>query len=54
MTLMSKVFHVAKDSGSEDSSGMLDYKGEPGNLYISLKGDASIRQKGTSHPYPIL
>jgi RHS repeat-associated protein len=36
-----EVFHVVEDNGTGSSSGMLDYRGEPGNLYVSLKGDAS-------------
>jgi hypothetical protein len=34
-------FHVVKDSGYGDSWGMLDYKGDPGNVFISLKGNAT-------------
>jgi hypothetical protein len=35
------IFHVIKDSGYGDNSGMLDYNGDTGNVFISLKGDAT-------------
>jgi RHS repeat-associated protein len=35
------IFHVIKDSDYGDNSGMLEYRGNPGNVFISLKGDAT-------------
>jgi RHS repeat-associated protein len=34
-----ETFHVISSDSNDNSSGALEYRGEPGNLYINLKGD---------------
>jgi hypothetical protein len=36
-----QTFHVVKDSSQEPSSGELTYKGQPGHLYVNLKGSGN-------------
>ncbi len=35
-----ETFHVVKDKASDASAGELEYRGQPGNLYICMKGNA--------------